>query len=629
MIKKVLLMVLVISMAVAAAPVNILVKAGTTDAKYPYQVIEALGIMETDGGQSKDSDALVTRGEFAQMLVNMTTYKDTVNAVSNLRLFNDVTSKYKGSGYIEFVVKENLMTGYIDGNFKPKKNVTLQEAVNSVVTLLGYTESDFTNNSNDSKMALYFSKKLDDNIKKTAKQSLTRADCANLFYNTLKTGMKNGTIYATTLGYTVGSDGELDYMNVVNVDMEGPVIADINWTNKLPFPVNEAAIYRNDSISSEKYIEDYDVLYYSENLKSVWAYSDKVTGILKDVSPNRLNPTAITIAGNTYPIGSQEMTYRFSTLGDLDIGDVITVLLGKDDSIVGVYTADEYKTTVDGVVLDTSEGVSTGKDDKLYKSAYATILDAYGRQVTVEYNGDEDDYLENDAVEVSFVGNTAKIESIANRQLSDPITGIVNSAGTQVGNIPIAKDVKIIDLKDKEYTSIPVSRLAGAQLYQSDIYYYSFNKNSEINELILKDKTGDLYDYGILLDVGMDIVMNRDTATYKYILDGEEGTISSADFTDVLMEGPCRFDIVNNELKEITKLYRAYATSIDGLEVRAGSNKYIMSDEVEVYYYDDDNYYKTTLSQIDDFNKFYIDAYYDEPMAQGGRVRVIIARTKY
>lgn len=625
--RKVLLTLLMMSMIIVS-PVNSVARAAVSNTDYAYQVVEALGIMDTDGKTEYKPDDTVTRGDFAQMLVNMTTYKDTVSAVSDFRLFNDVTSKYKGSGYIEFAVKQNLMSGYIDGNFKPKKNITLQEAVNAILVLLGYTDSDFTNNSNASRMALYSSKNLDDNIKKTAKQSLNRSDCANLFYNTLKTVMKNGTVYATTLGYKISTDGELDYMNVVNVEMKGPFIADINWASKLPFSISEAAFYRNDSVSGPNAIQNYDVLYYSENLKTVWAYSDKVTGILKKVSPNRLNPAAVTLAGNTYDIGTKEMTYRFSTLGDLDIGDAITILLGKDDTIVGVYTAEEYSTTVDGVVLNTTEDVTTGADDKLYKSAYATILDAYGRELTVEYNGEADDYIENDVVEVSYSGDGIKIVSIANKQLSDPVTGTVNDSGTKIGSTPIAKDVNIIDVKNKEYTNVVASRLAGVQLYQSDILYYDFNDNSEIDELILDDVTGDLGDYGILLDFDVNFVMNQETATYKYIIDGEEKSSSTAEFTETMIESPCRFSFHDGVLDDIMKLTRVYATSIDGLEVKAGSNSYIMSDEVEVYYWNNKKYYKTTLASVNDIEKYNLYAYYDRPMSVGGRVRVIVAQDK-
>lgn len=628
MIKRVLLMLLVLTMVIVTSPVGTTAKASTTDADYAYKVIEALGIMKTDVKKEADSKDLVTRAEFAQMLVNMTTYKGNVNSKSSLRLFNDVTNKYKGSGYIEFAVKQNLMTGYISGKFKPKKNITLQEAVYAVLGLLGYTDSDFTVNADSSRMAMYSSKKLDDNIKKTAKQTLTREDCANLFYNTMKATMKTGTVYSTTLGYTMNANGELDYMNVVNTEMDGPIIADVNWRSQLPFSIDNASIYRNDKLSGQNAIQNYDVLYYSETLKKVWAYSDKVTGVLKKVSPNKLNPTSITLAGNTYTIGTKEMIYRFSTLGDLNIGDAITILLGKDDSIVGVFTAKEYKDTLNGVVLDTKDDVTTDSDDKLYKCAYATILDAYGRELTVEYTGDADDYVKNDVVEVSYDGGAVNIHSIAKQQFSDPITGLINDSVTQIGSVKIAKDVNILELMNKEYTSVIPSRLAGVQLYQSDVLYYSFNANSEIDELIIKNVTGDLNKYGILEECNIDIVGNQEAATYKYLLNGIEKASTTTSFTDVLIDGPSKFSFNEEELNKIEKLTRIYLTSIDDLEAKAGSNIYKMSDEVEVYYWHNKKYFKTTLSSINDFDKYSISGYYDKAMSLGGRVRVIVAQDK-
>jgi hypothetical protein len=283
---------------------------------------------------------------------------------------------------------------------------------------------------------------------------------------------------------------------------------------------------------------------------------------------------------------------------------------------------------VNGVVLDTEDTVGTAKNDSIYKTASATILDAYGREVTVEYTGESDDYAKKDVVQVSYENGTAKIQSIANKQFSDPISGVVNDSGTMIGNYKIAKDVKILDLKDNKYINIKPSRLAGALLYQSDILYYSFNYNTEINEMILDDVTGDLYDYGILLDYSMEMLGNVEQVTYKYQIEDKENTITSMDFTDPMVEFPCQFNLVDNKLTNITKLTRVFVSSVDGLKVKEGSDVYTMSDEVDVYYKNDDKYFKTTLNSINDLNKYNLSAYYDKKMSLGGRVRILIATDK-
>lgn len=625
--KKLIAFLLSIAMISAMIPGNSMVKAETHDTAYASQVIDVLGIMDTDGQTNTNPGDLVTRAEFAQMLVNLSKYKDTVSATTSISLFKDVTSKYKGAGYIEFAITQGWMAGYIDGSFKPNKAITLQEAVNGIVSLLGYINTDFSTNKNAGKMSLYTSKNLDDNISKTKGQNLNRTDCTNLFYNTLTTTMKDNTVYATTLGYTLDADGELNYLNLVNKEMDGPFIATFNWSNSIPFSVDGAKYYRNDAVSSKDSIEPNDVIYYSENLKTIYAYSEKVTGILKDVLPNKLNPTQITMAGETYNIGSQEMSFEFSTLGNINIGDVITILLGKDDTIVGVLTDDEYNSTINGVVLETKDTVTTNTDDTLFKGAYAMVVDSNGRKYQIEYSGKAEDYAVGAVVEVSFVNGETKLTH-NDQQLSDPLSGTVNENGTALGSYAIAKDVRVVDVKNKSFIKTTSTRLADVLLYASDIYYYSTNSNREIDELILNDVTGDLYDYGILLNSTPVITGLTRSVTYDYIIDGTESKISSEDFTEILLEGPSGFSFVDNELDDIVKLQNSLVTSISGLEIKSHSNTYIMSDEVEVYYLDDDEYHKTTLASVDDLSKFNLTAYYDKAATFGGRVRVIVAQSR-
>lgn len=331
-------MLLAMIMTVAMISVDTVSGANITDSNYAEKVIKSLGVMETVIKKNGDSSDYVTRAEYAQMLINLSVYKDTVGSTTDMSVFQDVKKSYKGASYIEFAVSNEWMSGYLNGKFQPKKAITLQEAVNGVIHLLGYSDSDFQSDKEAEKMSIYTSLKLNENITKKKTEKLTRKDCMNLFYNTLKATTKDKVVYATKLGYKINADGDVEYLNVVNNEMDGPIIAESNWNSQIPFDVSIATYYRDDYISSAGAIQAQDVLYYSKELNTIWAYSEKVTGVLKKVSPSRLNPTEITLGKKTYAIASQDMSYRFSTQGGLEVGDIITILLGKDDKIVGVLT---------------------------------------------------------------------------------------------------------------------------------------------------------------------------------------------------------------------------------------------------------------------------------------------------
>ncbi|MGB4657998.1 MAG: S-layer homology domain-containing protein, partial [Mobilitalea sp.] len=229
------------------------------------KIMEALGIMTTDKGDISETTEKITRSQYAQLLVNMSSLKDITAISSNVSLFSDVSKKYWAAGYIKTAISNGWMYGYLNGSFKPNQGVTLLEAVNGVLKLLGYTDSDFTGNTAANKMALYISKGLNTNITVSKKTAVLDYDnCVNLFYNTLKATTKDSKIYAETLGYTLDSNGEIDYLSLMNSDIEGPVIVDGNWKQEISFNTVNATYYKNGIKCTYTDIEDYDVLYYSE-----------------------------------------------------------------------------------------------------------------------------------------------------------------------------------------------------------------------------------------------------------------------------------------------------------------------------------------------------------------------------
>ena len=97
-----------------------------------------------------------------------------------------------------------------------------------------------------------------------------------MFYNLMTAQTKSGGVYATTLGYTLTAGGELDYAAIVEKDLSGPYTKSPGEAVQLPF--SAAAVYRNGEAASLPEIDTYDIYYYNENLRTVYAYSSRVTG---------------------------------------------------------------------------------------------------------------------------------------------------------------------------------------------------------------------------------------------------------------------------------------------------------------------------------------------------------------
>lgn len=615
-----LLLAVVMILSMAFAPFNT-VKAAT-GANNAQKVITALGIMKTDKGNTSSLKAKVTRDQYAQMLVKMSSFKGKVTASSNVSLFKDVSKKYWAAGYIQTAINQNWMSGYLSGNFKPSQSITLIEAVNGVLRLLGYTNSDFTGSITAAQMALYDSKDLNKNITKTKNQALTRQDCMNLFYNTLKATTKDGKVYAETLGYKIDAKGEIDYLSLVNTNMEGPILADDNWKDEIPFLLGTATFYKDGTLGTISDIQKNDVIYYSEDLKSVWAYDNKVTGTIQSISPDRLAPTSVTIGGKDYKLGTNDMSIAFSSMGNVDTGDIVTLILGKDNSVVAVLSIDEYNVTVTGVVVGTGEHLTSNQKDDYIAANYVTFVDANGNEYQQDYSYEATIYNVGDLIRVTYedgVGSIKKIDEtgkvFGNNKFS--------SDASTVGAFELATNAKILDYYSGYYQTVNPKRLADMTLNDSSVFYYELNSSGDISKMILNNVTGDIYQYGVLTGVSN---QGSGSMSYEYNIDGTVKTALSK--FDNQEKGPKGFIFSKDNSTDITDMLDLTGTkviSVGSSSVQNSVQKYPLADKVAVFYNSAGKYTATTLDKVSDLKKYKLTAYYDRTISLGGRVRVIIA----
>lgn len=589
------------------------------------RVIDALGIMKTDKGVISPDAARITRAQYSQLLVNMSSLKDTAATSSNVSLFSDVSRKHWAAGYIKTSLSGGWMYGYLDGSFQPDRGVTLMEAIHGVLKLLGYSDSDFGTNAAANKMALYASKKLNKNITATKKTAyLSYDDCVNLFYNVLNATTKDGRVYAETLGYSLDTKGELDYLSVVNTKTEGPIVAGDNWTNSIPFSVLTASFYKNDLKSSYAAISKYDVLYYSESAKTVWAYDTKVTGILSAVNPDRINPTSVTVAGADYNFESSTTALAFSSVGTISKGDIVTLLLGKNKTVAGVLTQEEYSNAITGLVMSLGVHSVENKDGIYENTNYATFVDAAGNTYTQDYDGDSLTFYEEDIIRVTYEGGNVTVSKY-NKSYSSLNEATFSSDGTSIGGKRLAPDVKILDYSKGKYISLYPVRLANSILLDSRIHYYDTNANGEIKNLILDNSTGDLNSYGIFTELSY----AGSSGSYEYIIDGAPGKVSKASYSDFSMtKGPTGFRYEEGSIASSYELLEFSVDAITSTTVTSKSTKYQMAEKLGVYYLSKGEYVSTTLDKIKDLSKYTVKAYADQAVTLGGRIRVIVAESK-
>ncbi len=618
--RKKLSLLLAVLLLITSLNLSLPVKAKTSTVT-AQKVITEIGIMDTDQGSTKLASSIVTRSEFAQMLVNLSSMKDTVTAASNISLFRDVSKKHWAAGYIKTAIEQGWMSGYLSGSFQPDGGITLQDAVYGVIQLLGYSNTDLGGNIYTGAMKLYTSKSLNQNIKRSNKDVLTRSDCINLFYNVLITTTKDNKVYGQSLGYTLDSTGNIDYLSLLNANLTGPIIVDANWIHELPFLISDAKLFLNSSPCVWTDIDTNDVLYYSERQKTVFAYNNKITGTITAISPNHLNPTTVTVGGKDYTLGTPDMTLEFSTLGSVKENDVVTLILGKDNTVVSVLGLDELNITITGIVINTGQHIVTNAEGDLQNTYYAVIVDAGGTTYEQDFDMKSISLSEGSLAQITYTDGIPSVKAYETNSDSFSNETFSSDAST-LGKYKLAANVNILDYYQGEYIGISPSRLRNVTLWGGAVIYYETNGRGEITSLLLNHVTGDLYDYGIYQGIQ---AINNGTVTNKYIIAGKSYTGTSEFFS--ADNGPLGFFLEDSQIMNTMKLTGTSVTSMGAAYVQDTIRKYQITDDVDVYYLSNGEYLYTTLDKVSNLKKYKLTAYYDRSVTIGGRVRIIIAES--
>lgn len=587
---------------------------------YVVETIQAVGIMKGDTNGNLNLDKYVTRAEFATMMTRASKYKDSVSAnINGFSMFRDVRSDHWASGFIQIAVQEGWFAGYTDGTFRPDNNIKIEEACTALLNLLGYKSSTLIGAFPYAQLNKALSVGLRDNVNVQQGNLITRGDCVQLFYNLLIAESSSGTTYGTTLGYSITND-KVDYTAVVLNNLEGPYIADVNTSLKF----EPLSVYKDGKNIDHFSLNKYDVYYYNEGLKTAWIYSERVAGKITAMSPNNLQPNSVTVAGNTYSISDSKVKYELSSLTGKSSGEIITLLLGMNNDVVGIITGEDVETTYYGIVKSSTRKLFTEKNAHLETSVSIYCTDGITRTFSIDRDVS---YDAGDLLSVDVEKGEVNIKRLSKKSIS----GKVNKTGTKLGEYTLADNVKIIDTTSEgDAISIEVDRLAGVSLSsRSSVRHYVLNENEEIEHLILENVTGDTWTYVYLTDM-LDLSMEMNLKViYTYILNGQPSVLNATGVKYPVDVGGIGISYESDgSIKSMRQMDSVKITDL-GIETAKSSKKtYDLADNVQTYLKSGKNYYLVSLSAIneDDYN---LTAWYDTASGgAGGLIRIIVATEK-
>ena len=583
------------------------------------EALQALGILTA--GDSLTSP--VTRAQFAQMLVAASPYQDGAEGYGS-SLFKDLKGDHWASGYVRIAIEQGWMTGYVDGSFRPDQAVTLEEGCAALLKALGYDPSALKGAYPATQLSKASSLGLLDGVSARQGGALTRQDCVDLFYNLLTAQTSAGTVYGTTLGYTI-TNGQVDYSALVSSHTKGPFVAE---SSTLSLPFAPVTVYYNGAVSALSAVQPYDVYYYNANMSTVWICHNRVTGTLTGLSPSAAAPTAVTVAGVSYQLGTSEAAYRLSSQGSLQEGDMVTLLLGLNGEVVQAIAALENEAIYYGSVVSSAKGASTASTTSLATaSAQVTTQVACTDGVVRTFYHSGTALDAGKLVTVSTTQSGTNVRSLSTKRLE----GTVTKDGTGVGTYRFAAGAQILDTDDSGgYARVYPSRLAGARLSGEDVRYYTLNAAGEIDRMVLHNVTGDTQPYVYVSGIDDSSSETNIAVSYTYLRNGQAHTISGTARYPI-QTGGAMLVYEKDSLRSIRQLTQVSLDGLSALSAMGDGREYPIAENVQVLLRDGSGsrgYYQTDLSQINGEDYTLTGWYDDLGYSAGGRIRILVATPK-
>lgn len=583
------------------------------------EAVQALGIL-TDSG---NLDSQVTRAQFARMLTAASPYKDSAEGYGS-SLFKDLKGDHWASGYVRIAIEQGWMTGYVDGTFRPDQAVTLEEGCAALLKALGYDSAALKGAYPAAQLSKAGTLGLLDGVSAERGSRLTRQDCVDLFYNLLTAKTSAGTVYGTTLGYSV-TNGQVDYSALVAAGTKGPYVSEDAF---LSLSFTPGTVYYNGVASSLSAVRQYDVYYYNANMSTVWIYHDRVTGTLTGLSPSAAAPTAVTVAGVSYQIGVSEAAYQLSSQGSFQEGDMVTLLLGMNGEVVRVINALENEAIYYGLVVSSSKASSTATTTgSAIASAQVTTRVACTDGVVRTFYHSGTALSEGRLVTVSTTQSGTTVSGLSTKRLE----GTVSKDATGIGSQKFAAGVQILDTDDNGgYARVYPSRLAGAKLSGEDVRCYTLNAAGEIDRMVLRNVTGDTRPYIYVSGIEDNSSETSISVGYTYIQEGQVRSISGGSRYAVKVGG-AMLAYEKGALRSIRQLTSVALDSLSDVSAMGGGREYKIAEDVQVLLRDgtgSQGYYLTDLSQVNGVD-YQLTGWYDDlGYSAGGRIRIIVAAPK-
>lgn len=271
-------------------------------------LLSEFDIMQGDPDGNLRLDDIVTRAEFTKAAVCTSLYKDMVATHISVSPFKDVTYKHWSAPYVRVGVTNGLVSGYPDASFRPDENVLYEEAVTIMLRVLGYTDGDFGTSWPYGQLGLADNLDMTDNVGSSAGEALTRAQVAQLIYNTLSVNQKNQSAKLISI---FNAEIREDVTLISDSHSDSSIASDEIYTNQGSLKIEDNFDSSNIGLTGDAAIKN----------------GNKLIAFIPDADTSNTSEYIV------YSVLTDSvMAYKGSTLTQLDISDNTTVYKGKNQT---------------------------------------------------------------------------------------------------------------------------------------------------------------------------------------------------------------------------------------------------------------------------------------------------------
>lgn len=460
---------------------------------------------------------------------------------------------------------------------------------------------------------------------------------------------QKSTYAMTKQEFTQGTDitlygekyGSWDFVVINSSISTKPVLASKNYLESDTYMegtlINKSnlIVYRNGTTASLSDIKINDVVYYNQKTNIMDVYTKKITGIYYEAKPSKAYITSVTVGGKDYKIGTLEAAQRLdASSGAYEIGDRVTLILGKGDEVVFVKNITGFNNMDYGVVLSSGTRI---KDDGEYTGTSEYVVKMFMPDgETYEYVTDKDySGYSGKLVKLSDSSGAMKFTSLNS---TSNFNGEINKSEKTIAGKNVSKDTVIIqrinnsdgDIQSAEildFNTIDVKNISSPQV--KNVLYDSFG---DIGILYVENLTDTGYSYGVLTSKKTTQGGESGRITYSLYIDGIIQTYTT-EYNSSVMLGPVRFKTENGKLTEIKTLNCYESTSgyeaIDETRVRMGNETYDIDANVKIFKKSGSNKYEEkSFADLKEADVTSISIYSNASKNSDGLIKVIVYSAK-